>query len=371
MVKRTTKTNYYMFHAATCLWEQCTEDRLRIPFSRTLERVLEDIAIHYKIKLVTEKNDFYLHKLKENKAKAVGAIEFVHSSPGVNRILSMAGPLFTDKVFEQKLDHHRHLLGVRNGVVDLRTGVLRDRTPDDFVFTLVDVAYDQGADTDLMERTMQTIMADDEDMVRFMQKLLGYTITGEVREETFTVFSGNGRNGKGVVSQLLEKLLGRFFVSMDAALITERKVQNEPAELGKLLGSRVAYFKELQPDEKLRTSQVQLLSGGDPIAATPKYKDPMTITPYHKCILETNHMPVLSVVIPAIVERLLCVHFISDRPHPQGPPDRGLRRRAGVVGAGCGGLVRVRWPEEERTRQGDRVQPRVLQGPGQVVPVPG
>ena len=169
------------------------------------------------------------------------------------------------------------------------------------MYTLVDVDYDQHADTELMERTMQTIMADDEDMVRFMQKLMGYTITGEVREETFTVFSGNGRNGKGQVSQLLEKMLGRFFVSMDAALITERKVQNEPAELGKLLGSRVAYFKELQPDEKLRTSQVQLLSGGDPIAVTPKYADPMNITPYHKYTLETNHMPVLS--------DMLCVHF--------------------------------------------------------------
>ena len=92
-------------------------------------------------------------------------------------------------------------------------------------------------------------------------------------------------------------------------ITTDRKVNNEPAELGKLMGSRIAYFKELNPEEKLRTSLVQLLSGGDAIAATPKYKPPMTITPYHTCILETNHMPVLNVVIPAIVERLLCVHF--------------------------------------------------------------
>ena len=105
-------------------------------------------------------------------------------------------------------------------------------------------------------------------------------------------------------------MLAGFFVEMNAGLITmDRKVANESAEIGKLMGARIAYFKDLNAGERLRTSLVQLLSGGDAIAETPKYRDPMTIIPYHTCILETNHMPVLGVVIPAIVERLLCVHF--------------------------------------------------------------
>ena len=86
-------------------------------------------------------------------------------------------------------------------------------------------------------------------------------------------------------------------------------MSNIDAERGKLLGSRIAVFNELNPGEKLKTNEVQLLSGGDGISATPKYKDPLTIIPRHLCILATNHMPELSQVIPAMVERLICINF--------------------------------------------------------------
>lgn len=52
-----------------------------------------------------------------------------------------------------------------------------------------------------------------------------------------------------------------------------------------------------------------MLSGGDGIPAKPLYKNPITIQPRHLCILTTNHMPQLSEVIPALVERLLCIPF--------------------------------------------------------------
>ena len=101
----------------------------------------------------------------------------------------------------------------------------------------------------------------------------------------------------------------RFFKVMNPGVISKRQVSNIDAERGNLLGSRIAIFKELAPGEALKTNEVQLLSGGDGIPATPKYKDPMTIVPHHLCILETNHMPELDVILPAIVERLLCIHF--------------------------------------------------------------
>ena len=82
---------------------------------------------------------------------------------------------------------------------------------------------------------------------------------------------------------------------------TCRQVANSDAEHGKLLGARVAVFNELEPGEKLKTSEVQLLSGGDGVPATPKYRDPMTIEPRHLCILTTNHMPQLAEVVVAII----------------------------------------------------------------------
>ena len=176
------------------------------------------------------------------------------------------------------------------------------------IFTVLPVEYSPTADPGLMERTVLTAMAD-EGMARFMQKLLGYGITGEVREEIFVVFTAGGRHGKGVLTQTLQHVLGPFYKSMNTGLICERQVSNIDAERGKLLGARIAVFDELKHGERLKTHEVQLLSGGDGIPARPLYSDPVTIVPHHLCILSTNHMPQLSEVIPAIVERLVCINF--------------------------------------------------------------
>ena len=96
---------------------------------------------------------------------------------------------------------------------------------------------------------------------------------------------------------------------MNNGIIVDKNVSNLDAERGNLLGTRFALFNELKDGDKLKTNEVQLLSGGDKIPATPKYKDPMNIEPHFLCLLTTNHMPELSVLIAAIMERMLCIHF--------------------------------------------------------------
>jgi putative DNA primase/helicase len=179
------------------------------------------------------------------------------------------------------------------------------------IFTAIDVPFDPDADCSDFERMMLVCMADDRAMARFMQLLLGYGITGEVCEELFAVFTGSGRNGKGGITQTLARVLGPvLYKAMNSGLICERQVSNVDAERGKLLGARVAVFDELADGEKLKTQEVQLITGGDGIPARPLYHDPMTITPRHLCILATNHMPQLSVVLPAMVLRILVVPFL-------------------------------------------------------------
>ena len=182
--------NYYLFVESECAWEKCGLGRLRIVISDALERVMADVATYYDIKVSIESDPAKRRTLLDLKVKAAKTREFVCSSPGINRVLNMGAALFTDNAFEEKLDRHRHLLGVRNGVVDLRTGALRDRTPDDCIYTIVDCVFDERADTSLMHGT---VLASMESMATFMQKLLGYMITGEVSEEIFVVFTGSGR----------------------------------------------------------------------------------------------------------------------------------------------------------------------------------
>lgn len=109
--------------------------------------------------------------------------------------------------------------------------------------------------------------------------------------------------------QTLAALLGTFYVEMNPAIICERQTCNIDAERAKLQGSRVAVFNELEPGERLKSAETQLLSGGDLIPAKAMYKDPISIVPRHQCFIVTNHLPRLAEVIPAIIERFIVINW--------------------------------------------------------------
>jgi len=113
--------------------------------------------------------------------------------------------MFRDDNFIHLLDSKPHLLGVKNGVVDLRTGELRARLPEDMIFTVIDVTFDPEASDALIRSTVLSAMADDVEMATYIQKLLGYGCTGEVCEEIFPVFTGSGRNCKGVLVKAVHR----------------------------------------------------------------------------------------------------------------------------------------------------------------------
>eukprot|EP00798_Chlamydomonas_sp_ICE-L_P032825 gene32825-biopygen4520 len=161
-----------------------------------------------------------------------------------------------------------------------------------------------------MHRIVEKIMGGDEAMASFLQRLLGYGITGEVREEIFPIWTGSGRNGKGLLTQAMQQLLGAYYKEMNCAIISDSRVcSNIDAERAKLIGARLAVFNELKDGEKLKTNEVQLLTGGDGFPAKALYKDPVTVQPRHLAILVTNYMPEMSDAIVAMVERLMVVEF--------------------------------------------------------------
>ena len=90
---------------------------------------------------------------------------------------------------------------MKSGVVDLHTGELRARLPEDMLYTIVNVDYDPMASDDLIREVVFSAMADDQEMADYIKKLLGYGCTGEVSEEIFSVWTGSGRNAKGVLSR--------------------------------------------------------------------------------------------------------------------------------------------------------------------------
>ncbi len=121
-------------------------------------------------------------------------LTYVNKNACLGAIAALCLESFTaEDGFLSKLDGIPHLLGVTNGVVDLRTGQLRDRLPEDMVYNVVNTTYDPEADCSWWNEQVSRMMADNDEHTRFLQTLLGYGVTGEVKEHIFAFFIGAGR----------------------------------------------------------------------------------------------------------------------------------------------------------------------------------
>ena len=114
-------------------------------------------------------------------------------------MLSDASSVYPVSIHE--FDKDINLLNVQNGTIDLKTFTLRPHNPDDFLSKMANVSFDENAKCERWERFITEIMQDDEDKAQFLQKALGYALSGDTSKECFFIFYGNTtRNGHGIAN---------------------------------------------------------------------------------------------------------------------------------------------------------------------------
>lgn len=207
------------------------------------------------------------------------------------------------------------LLGVKNGVLDLRTGQLRDGQPEDYLRTVAPTQW-EGLDraAPRWERFVSEVMSDESDRVAFLQRLLGYALNGSTKEHVVGVFVGaRGRNGKRVLFESLQQVLGSYAqsVSTDILIGQEHKriAGSAQPHLMELQGKRLAYCSETGEHDRLSTAQVKNISGGDPITARWLNQNPVTFLPTHTLFLQTNRKPQAPADDDALWERVKVIEF--------------------------------------------------------------
>lgn len=108
----------------------------------------------------------------------------------------------------QQLDRDPWLLSCANGVIDLRTGQLREHDPADLISLGSDVPYDPSRGCPRWERFLDEVFAADADLVKFLHRAIGYALTGDTGEHTIFVCHGAGCNGKTTLLEITKRLLG-------------------------------------------------------------------------------------------------------------------------------------------------------------------
>ncbi len=207
------------------------------------------------------------------------------------------------------------LLGCENGVLDLKTGILRAGKQSDYLKTVCPTEWkglDEKAPT--WEKFLADTFNSDMELIRYLQRLFGYAITGLTTEHIFPIMWGQGRNGKGTLLETLHHVLGAISGPIQAEMLLDQKFSASSAgprsDIISLRGRRLAWASETDEGRKLNIGKVKWLSGGDTLTAREPYgKREVSFKATHTLFLLTNHRPRVDGNEYAVWKRLILIPF--------------------------------------------------------------
>jgi putative DNA primase/helicase len=210
-----------------------------------------------------------------------------------------------------EFDTHPYLLNCPNCVVDLRTGDMLPQAPELRLTKLCPTDYVPDARSELWEEYLRAVFLEDQELIAYMQRALGYSITGETREQKLFICWGKGANGKTTTFETLHAVLGRDYARTVPTRVLLYDKHSHDAETAKaaLYKLRLGLFSETAEGARLDEALVKLLSGGDTISARHLYHEPFNFTPEVKLWLFTNHKPRITDDSFAMWRRVVLVPF--------------------------------------------------------------
>jgi len=205
-------------------------------------------------------------------------------------------------------DSEPWFLNTPGGIVDLTTGESRPALPQDYMTKMTTVA--PGGECPRFLSFLDEVTAGDTDLVKFLQRLLGYCLTGSTREHALAFLYGKGANGKSVLLNTVAGILGDYHRTAPIETFTASAVDRHPTELACLQGRRLVTSIETEEGRRWAESRIKALTGGDKIAARFMRGDFFEYTPAFKLVIAGNHKPGLRTVDEAIRRRFHLVPFV-------------------------------------------------------------
>ncbi len=192
-------------------------------------------------------------------------------------------------ILPAQLDTDPWLLNVSNGTLDLRTGELRPHRREDLITKLAPVEYHADAPCQLWLDFLARIMAGNVDLIRFLQRAIGYALTGDVSEQVLFFLHGTGANGKSTLLNVVIDLLGDYAAQLDSHVLMITQGEAHPTALTDLFGRRFVSLIEVEEGKRIAEVLVKQLTGGDRIRARRMREDFWEFRPTHKVFLAANH----------------------------------------------------------------------------------
>ncbi len=199
------------------------------------------------------------------------------------------------------------ILNTPHGVVDLKTGDMRGHRRDDHLTKIT--AVGPGGDCPLWREFLDRVTAGDSDLQLFLQRMLGYALTGCTHEHAFFFLYGTGANGKTVLLSTASSLVGDYAMTAPIDTFIKGSVDRHPTELAGLRGARLVVATEIEEGRRWAESRIKAITGGDMVSARFMRQDFFEFMPAFKLVVAGNHRPGLRSVDEAIRRRMHLVPF--------------------------------------------------------------
>jgi P4 family phage/plasmid primase-like protien len=258
----------------------------------------------------------------EAKAKRVKWALATESRKGRESMLALAQAEPGIAVAHDALDADAWLLNVENGTIDLRTGELREHDRGDLATKLAPVVYDAEAKCPTWDRFLERVTGGHAELVAFLARAVGYSLTGDVGEHALFFLHGAGANGKSTFTKIVRELLGDYAKAAAPDLLLAKHGEAHPTEIADLHGARVALCQEVEQSRAWAEATLKQLTGGDRVKARRMREDFWEFEPTHKLWVCANHRPRVRGADEGIWRRIKLVPFSVTIPEHE--RDRGL-----------------------------------------------
>lgn len=220
-------------------------------------------------------------------------LKWHEQSQNVARLEAAAKILQTRLVVSMvELDQNPWLFNVTNGTLDLRTTELRAHDPADLITQVSDIEWSDSAVCPQWDAFVSMVMGGKRDMVCYLQRLVGYSLTSLTTEHILAFFYGGGLNGKSTFMQAIRLVFGEYACAAPRDLLFQDKHgQRHPDELARLYGKRLAVCAEIGEYSKFDEAKVKDLTGGDVVAVRRMRENFWDLTPTHTLFISGNHKP--------------------------------------------------------------------------------
>lgn len=227
----------------------------------------------------------------------------------------------------EKFDTDPYIFNCKNGTLHLKTMEFTPHRPEDKLTKHSDVEYNPDASCERFERFMAEITNGDQKKAKFLQKVLGYGLSGDTRFECMFIFYGaTTRNGKGTLCESVLKVIGHYGCTSQAETIgiKPNKSSQMPSEdVARLAGVRFVNISEPDCSLRLDAALVKTMTGNDTMNARFLHENSFDFKPQFKLYINTNYRPAISDLTLFSSDRVIIVTF--DRHFGEKEQDKNLK----------------------------------------------